>query len=345
MSMWLDKKYITLLGPSLRNFSFKTAKCANFSCPICGDSKTDKSKARGYLFVTKNKKTFEDSYVFKCHNCDASRTFKSLLEYVNKSLYDEYILESLKDRGRQQEKKQITFSSPKPTFKKISPDLLVACNTLPSSHISNQYLDSRKLPNDLFYWTEDFREYVFSIRPDLSEALRIKSIPRLCLQIKDRSGDLIGVVGRDLDPNARVKYATIKFDPESPKLFGLDRHDKAKPAILVEGPIDSLLLPNSLAICGGSMSFDVLDEYIDKSKTYICLDNEPRKKETVDKLYKFVNAGYKVVVWQNINSSLKDINDMIVKGNMSKVDILKEITKCSYSGTLAIHEINKWKRV
>ena len=63
MSLSVESKYIRLLSHRLRNFKQKKDYVWNFSCPICGDSKKSKFKARGYLFTKKNE------LFYKCHNC------------------------------------------------------------------------------------------------------------------------------------------------------------------------------------------------------------------------------------------------------------------------------------
>ena len=62
MSIYLDKKYINLISPTLEKFKWKKDNLANCRCPICGDSELSKTKARGYFFTSDN------SYFYKCHN-------------------------------------------------------------------------------------------------------------------------------------------------------------------------------------------------------------------------------------------------------------------------------------
>ena len=77
MNTFVDTKYIGLLSSKLSQFKKKSGNLYNFRCPYCGDSEKSKTKARGYLILNK---TF---YVYKCHNCEKSTDFGSLLRYVN----------------------------------------------------------------------------------------------------------------------------------------------------------------------------------------------------------------------------------------------------------------------
>src|SRR5210317_1165112 len=59
----------------------------NFRCPICGDSKKSKSKARGWLLEKDN------SLFYYCHNCGASHSFSNFLKVVDPLAYNDYVAE------------------------------------------------------------------------------------------------------------------------------------------------------------------------------------------------------------------------------------------------------------
>ena len=92
MNTFVDTKYIGLLSSKLSQFKKKSGNLYNFRCPYCGDSEKSKTKARGYLILNK---TF---YVYKCHNCEKSTDFGSLLRYVNSDLHKEYTFEIYKNK-------------------------------------------------------------------------------------------------------------------------------------------------------------------------------------------------------------------------------------------------------
>ena len=64
MTLFVDTKYIHQISFRLRNFKQKSQKLWNFSCPICGDSQRNKTKARGYIYEVKNHLNFNE--VIKC---------------------------------------------------------------------------------------------------------------------------------------------------------------------------------------------------------------------------------------------------------------------------------------
>lgn len=53
MSLFIDKKFINIVSPQLDKFVWKKDNLANCRCPICGDSTTNKNKARGYFLQTR----------------------------------------------------------------------------------------------------------------------------------------------------------------------------------------------------------------------------------------------------------------------------------------------------
>ena len=86
--LWLDTKYVSLLSFRLRNFKRKGNDQWNFSCPYCGDSKKEKSKARGYIFQKNGKLRFF------CHNCSIPNIdIPKLIKHLDPSMYDEYVKE------------------------------------------------------------------------------------------------------------------------------------------------------------------------------------------------------------------------------------------------------------
>ena len=46
----IDKKFINLLSPQLDKFGWQRATLANCRCPLCGDSKKNPNKKRGFFY-------------------------------------------------------------------------------------------------------------------------------------------------------------------------------------------------------------------------------------------------------------------------------------------------------
>ena len=110
----VDAKYIGLLSTRLEKFKKVKPTLYNFRCPICGDSKKNKNKTRGYIYPVKANTNF------KCHNCGASMSFNNFLKKVDPSLHKQYTMEKFKEgftgKNFVAEEPQLKFEAPK--FKK-----------------------------------------------------------------------------------------------------------------------------------------------------------------------------------------------------------------------------------
>lgn len=335
MSLWIDIKYCNLVGAYLDRFKIKNATPyrANFRCPFCGDSKKSQFKARGF-FLEQD----DGSVLYKCHNCGIPKSLHNFLKDTNYSLYSEYVLEKyvsepvvLKEEPKEfAHPEHLKAGSPLLKIKKIS--------QLKHDHPARLYIDDRKIPTDqhakLFY-APKFAKWVNSIIPKkLSEE---KDTPRLILPFIDENGKVFGFQGRSFDPNEELRYITIMLE-DRPKVFGLNSYDKNSEHFVVEGPIDSLFLPNCIAMAGADLDKSILNE-----NSILVFDNEPRNKEIVDRMYKANGLGYKVCIWPDWIKQ-KDINDMILSG-LSKKKIVDTIRENSYSGIIGLLKLNEWKKI
>ena len=93
MSLFIDHKYLNILSSKLQQFKRKSRSLYNFRCPICGDSKKNKYKARGYVYEKK------EALFFKCHNCSASSNVGNLIEKLDVVLSKQYFFEKYKNKN------------------------------------------------------------------------------------------------------------------------------------------------------------------------------------------------------------------------------------------------------
>ena len=82
----IDSKYIGLVSARLDKFKKVKNNLYNFRCPLCGDSKKHKNKARGYLYQVKTNTNY------KCHNCGASMSFNNFLKKLDGVLHGKYTI-------------------------------------------------------------------------------------------------------------------------------------------------------------------------------------------------------------------------------------------------------------
>jgi len=337
MSIITDTKYLSLLSPRLDRFKKVRDYLWNFRCPQCGDSQKSKSKARGYVY---RKKT---DLFFKCHNCGVGQSVGNLIKDLDPFLHKQYIMERYRagETGQRKSKApEFKFESPKFKPKKTHIDL-PSIESLPKEHYARVYCEHRVIPqqfmNKIFY-AEDFKNWALSVcQVDYSSLMNKE--PRLVIPFFDKDNQLIGAQGRALQ-ESKIRYVTVKVHEDAPKVFGLERWNSDQHTYLVEGPIDSFFLPNCLAMAGADMS-DL--SILNKNKTTLIFDNEPRNFQIVKSMVRFLKNGWKVVVWPNSVIS-KDINDMVLT-SIKDARLVEIINTNTYSGQRGEWEVKSWKKV
>ena len=317
----IDSKYIGLVSSRLGNFKRVKSDLYNFRCPICGDSKKNKTKTRGYLY------TIKADVNFRCHNCGASMTFSNFLKEIDPVVHKQYVFERFKQgsTGRGTVVEEPVFKFEAPTFKS-SIDLPLASTV----DVSRIYLEKRKLDPTKFYYAERFVEYVNSHK----QSLDVKEHPPIIIPLYYEK-NLVGVQGRTLNSNS-VKYITTIFYDEAPKIYGLDNIRRDAPVFVTEGPFDSTFLLNSIAMCGADS--DVRKWGV--STPVWVYDNEPRSKEITERISSAIARGDSVVIWPT-GIEEKDINDMILAGH----DVQSIVESNTYSGLEANLQFTTWKRI
>ena len=317
----IDSKYIGLVSSRLGNFKRVKSDLYNFRCPICGDSKKNKTKTRGYLY------TIKADVNFRCHNCGASMTFSNFLKEIDPVVQKQYVFERFKQgsTGRGTVVEEPIFKFEAPTFKS-SVDLPLASTV----DVSRIYLEKRKLDPTKFYYAERFVEYVNSHK----QSMDVKEHPRIIIPLYYEK-NLVGVQGRALNSNS-VKYITTIFYDEAPKIYGLDNIRRDAPVFVTEGPFDSTFLLNSIAMCGADS--DVRKWGV--STPVWVYDNEPRSKEITERISSAITRGDSVVIWPT-GIEEKDINDMILAGH----DVQSIVESNTYSGLEANLQFTTWKRI
>jgi len=343
MSMYIDKKFVNFVGASLEKFVWKKDTLASCRCPICGDSSKNKNKTRGFFFVNKNK------YFYKCHNCGVSCNLYGFLEKVSPSLCKEYSLEVWKDGdGLKTKKKTESVVAIKKVKKKYTIEL-PSVSELPPNHPCRTFVELRKIPRTAWkylYYAEDFGTWARTINSESAEALEQSS--RLVIPIVNEKGEMVGAQGRALsitgDRNARktARYITIKTEGQEHKgWFGLDRVDTGT-VYVVEGPLDSLFIPNCVAMIGLSDALNVPSHLKSRSLVYL-IDNEPRNEAVVLTIGKLLDQDKKVCIWPD-HIKHKDLNDMIMAG-ISEKELIKIIKENTVSGLSGKIKFNNWKKI
>ena len=320
---FVDVKYINLISSRFQKFKRVKNNLYNFRCPICGDSQTNKNKARGYLYQIKNNTNY------KCHNCGINVSFNNFLKQIDTQIHKQYIFEKFKEGNTGK-----NFTTQAPVLKFEAPKFKPKLDLPKASEnpVAKAYLENRKLNSDNYYYTEKFKEWTNSLRPTFDNVS--KDEPRIIIPLFYQN-ILVGFQGRALGPS-KVKYITIMLTDDAPKIYGLDKVQKNKSVYITEGPFDSTFISNSIALCGADGDVD---------KWGICdpvwvYDNEPRNREILSRISRVIEIGHKVIIWPSTIKE-KDINDMVLSG----LDVQSVIESNTYSGLEAKLKFTTWKKI
>lgn len=340
---WLDQKYLGMVSNRLRNYKKKSSTLYNFSCCFCGDSDTDKRKARGYIYDKQGKT------LFHCHNCNLTYGFDKFLKEFDHQLHAEYSLDKLKDSGgvikQKTELQEFVEKLKKPIFLQDGPlKGLKKISQLSPSHPVKKYVESRKIPNPYhakMFYCPKFYAWVNDVVPGkFNASALVHDESRLLIPFINKEKKMHAFQGRALDSSSQLRYITIVNDETVPRLYGLDTVDYNKKIYVTEGPIDSMFVPNSIATAGGDLVSTVVD--MPKDKLVIVLDNEPRSIDTKRKLEKAIINGYTVCIWPD-NLVAKDINEMVQSG--ISTDFVRYIIDThSFKDLRARLELTKWSK-
>jgi hypothetical protein len=320
----IDDKFINLLSTRLEKFKKVKPGLYNCRCPICGDSKKNKSKARGYFYDVKNNTNY------KCHNCGVTLSFNNFLKKVDVNLHRQFSIEKFKDgkTGKNFVVEEPKFNFEKPTFK-----TKLNLPKATENEVAKKYLESRKLNPDKFYYTDKFKSWVNSIKRYTFDDLKYDE-PRIVIPLFYKK-ELVGFQGRALG-SSLIKYITIMLDDDAPKIYGLDEVQKDKTIYITEGPFDSTFIHNSIALCGADGD---IAKWGIRNPVWI-YDNEPRNAEIHRRIEGCISDGEKVVIWPS-SIGEKDINEMILSG-LNVQDVIEFNT---YSGLEAKLKFTTWKKI
>jgi hypothetical protein len=337
---WLDQKYVGLLSHRLDRFTRKSSGKFNFRCPVCGDSQSSKYKARGWIYDK------QGHGVFHCFNCEVSMGVPKFIRMLDQTLYNEYNMEKISQNKtpEQVDLENFVNKMKPPVFRKegILKGLKKISQLSPDDPLK-KYVANRLIPNPYhakMFKCPNFFAFVNDLVPDkFSKESLNHDETRLLIPFINKEGKVHAIQGRSLKSTG-VKYITIVLDESVEKLYGLDTVDFTSSYYVLEGPIDSMFIPNSIATAGGDIVSALPS--VHKSNAVVVYDNEPRSKDTIKKIDKAIMQGFKVCIWPE-NLEHKDVNDM-VKSGLSAEFIRYIIDQNTYKDLAAKMALTKWSK-
>jgi hypothetical protein len=320
----IDNQYINLLSTRLENFKKIKPGLYNCRCIICGDSKKNKSKARGYFYEKSNNTNY------KCHNCGINVSFNNFLKQVDPILHQGYIVEKYKKgvTGKNFVVESPKFPSSKPIFK-----ARIKLPKASENDVTREYLEARKIDPDMFYYAKEFKSWVNTLKPTFNKRALFYEEQRIIIPFYYNK-ELIGFQGRTFG-DSKIKYISIMLDENAPKVYNYDAIDNTKPVYILEGPFDSYFIKNSIAMCGA----DVNLEKLNINNPIFIYDNEPRNKEIISRMQRTIDNNYPIVIWPKSIKD-KDINLMVLSG----LDVDSIIKNNTFTGLLANLNFTEWKK-
>jgi len=270
----------------------------NFRCNVCGDSKKSRSKKRGYILKRKK------PWMYFCHNC----FYKKPVVYWMKEFFPIHYRDYYRDLVR----------SKKPHKK-------------PIPKIKNPKVKKRNAEKEQ---TKFFIPIKKGITPPFAKAIRLcinRNIPediwskwfvatggtynnRLIIPFFDDKGKIYYYQGRALYDYITPKYLSRKGKHNS--IYNYYTVDDNRPVVVLEGPIDSIFVENSIAVTGVKIEEPLLKKF--KQKRFM-IDYDAQTPETKAKTIELLTKGEYVFCWQKFIKKYQlpkknkwDVNDVLL---------------------------------
>ena len=323
----------------------------NFSCPYCNDSRSDVRKKRGNLYL--------DTLVYHCYNCGEHMGINTLLHRFGEELSneDKIAVHEIQQNAKKFEKRVSSSQSsmsmtllnklaiPKDILFRqlgiISPYKDVTASNYLKSRMINikdwKYFAYNPLTKELYILNTSPSDRVigFQIRQlDPKSHKQRYTSSRLTKIYSDVfNKDINGIVERLLlkeplgqkyiDEEDGVENIVANLDRLS-GIFNIMNVNLSQPLTIMEGPIDSLAIANSIALQSAAKHLDGFFDEVENVR-YL-FDNDKTGREMA--LKKMKNHK-KVFLWGQYldmiksKTNIKDINDL-QKQNLFNIDIIEK---------------------
>lgn len=311
-------------GNNERNKVIVFSNRINFSCPFCGDSKTNDNKRRGNIYT--------DSWFYKCYNCGISRPVDVFFEELSNELdldfdsIDKNLYRNLRlNAASFIQKNQYDALKKNDINKYLFPleEIEKKFNWTPiSNHFKiKKYLNERLLFDmNLFRYDEKDSSIVilnmdWGEKHLLSFSKRFFTFSTRYLQYNLRN--VYELLNKKID-DEDTEFKQINF---LSNYFNIMNLDLTSTITILEGPIDSFFVYNSLALNGLTKQSP-----FETSEQRFLFDNDNSgKKKSIEML----KEGFKVFLWNAVlkdygiknNINIKDLNDLMIYLNRNRKDI------------------------
>ena len=275
-------------------------------------------------------------------------SFLNFLKQYHADAFKDYIRENFSDKQKERrlaESEQETTGqeqTAEPIFYATMD--LPKLSDLPEDHDAVKYFKDRKIPTcymKYFRYSENYKAWVNTKIPDKFSHINDDD-RRIVIPFYTIDRKLFGCAGRALDNENVPKYIPIRFNDVTPKIFGMERVDLSKDVFVFEGQIDSLFIPNGIAICGSDIDFKTLSSVVPADKIIFVYDNEINE-QIFKRIEKVVDAGFRIsLLPKEMRKYGKDINEYVKKG-FTRKELYDMVRDNIYSGLKARTLLMQWK--
>jgi transcription elongation factor Elf1 len=350
---------LIILQLGLSQLSSKTDEY-HFRCPICGDSSKVVNKKRGHLYWDHQKQT----YVFKCYNCGIYMNLCSLLKNKYPEMYKAFIYSNFINRNPSTTTKVQTKHFEKVVNKDVENllnDLFESKTIKTIKKVDDMevlgYVYDRKIPLEnvkRLYYCDNFYEKIYKpikklLNSEMEFTGSMREDKRIFWIIKNRNNNIVGIQGRSILKDPKIRYLTTKISGEA-MIGNIERININEQIYITEGYIDSLFLPNAISLNCASFepSLNVLYG-LDVKHLVFVYDNEPYNeniresvKKVIDLSIKTKNIKLGVCLFpKELKSIGKDVNQYIQKG-IDQTQLINIIKSNTFYGIDAKLKFIKW---
>ena len=314
---WNDKSWINYVDAKVwENLPESSLKSRNnseitFRCPICGDSKKNKLKKRGYFY--------RKTGTFYCFNCGTNMTGYDFLKAIcPKDVFDR-IIQDYKVlnfnnivRGRkveaiQPQRNTFEILAPNPSYKYLLDAKWVV---KPLSDSAKHYLDDRRIPDG------SSRDMLKSIVDSTGrEFILIQYIwDDNCIYHQLGNFNKYDIKGQGSVKYIFPKDENINFQPKP--VFNIGNVDVSHHSIYcTEGVFDSLFIKNGVALGGRSLTdyqYKMLTELYPRHKIVLAFDHDyAGMSSSIKHAEKYPNISFLDISDLMEAAHTKDINDFV----------------------------------
>jgi hypothetical protein len=316
----------------------------NFACPYCGDS-TDPHKKRANIYWK--------NLFYHCYNggCQKHTNIVQFLKDFNQAIGNKedliQYLNTIREHQIVRTPKEYLQHSVFSNLVKYGINVDVIREKLnlqkPNENLRiERYLKARFMHSRMHHFLFDPKEeqlYIFNFAPDLKTVLgwQIRNfrkgrekyisynIEKINREILDRA--------IEIDDNEIMRMNTISL------YFGVMNVDFERSVTVFEGPIDSMLLSNSIAIAGADKPTEMFDEI---STVRYLFDNDVVGRRIMEKKLKRKKT---VFLWNKflkdhrIKDKIKDFNELVEYCWKNKNEAIKNINTYFSSNPLDIRSV------